>query len=195
MWIAQSEELNSGEGVKFFIELDGKPATFANVLHGWQKEGAFRAMFNALLANSLFSAYKWETPCVTLDTLTQRFEFVLLNSPSLARRPNPDPFAAHFKKSPEEEVVAFLNLSGDARLLVPRMKTSASAYGHLAAFVRTAPEVQQHALWQRVAEAMFQRVSAKPVWLSTAGGGVSWLHVRLDDWPKYYGFDPYRHPP
>ncbi|MGI9175867.1 MAG: DUF6940 family protein [Rhodothermales bacterium] len=24
------------------------------------------------------------------------------------------------------------------------------------------------------------------MWLSTAGGGVSWLHVRLDSRPKYY---------
>jgi hypothetical protein len=39
---------------------------------------------------------------------------------------------------------------------------------------------------------MHQRVSAKPVWLSTAGGGVAWLHVRLDDRPKYYAHAPYR---
>jgi hypothetical protein len=39
---------------------------------------------------------------------------------------------------------------------------------------------------------MVRRMSAKPVWLSTAGAGVSWLHVRLDDQPKYYGFALYR---
>ena len=50
---------------------------------------------------------------------------------------------------------------------------------------------QQHALWQSVGEAMARRVGAKPVWLSTAGAGVSWLHVRLDDRPKYYGYVPY----
>jgi hypothetical protein len=33
---------------------------------------------------------------------------------------------------------------------------------------------------------------ANPEWLSTAGAGVSWLHVRLDDRPKYYGYAPYR---
>jgi Family of unknown function (DUF6940) len=27
---------------------------------------------------------------------------------------------------------------------------------------------------------------------STAGAGVAWLHVRLDDRPKYYGYPPYR---
>ncbi|MFO1021395.1 MAG: hypothetical protein U0903_11970 [Planctomycetales bacterium] len=32
----------------------------------------------------------------------------------------------------------------------------------------------------------------KPVWLSTAGAGVPWLHVHLDDQPKYYSHAPYR---
>ena len=32
---------------------------------------------------------------------------------------------------------------------------------------------------------------AMPTWLSTAGMGVSWLHVRLDSQPKYYGFAAY----
>jgi CubicO group peptidase (beta-lactamase class C family) len=33
------------------------------------------------------------------------------------------------------------------------------------------------------------------VWLSTAGGGVSRLHVRLDDRTQYYGCGPYRENP
>src|SRR2546421_5679118 len=40
-------------------------------------------------------------------------------------------------------------------------------------------EPQRHALWEAVGAAMERRLSAKPVWLSTAGAGVSWLHVRL----------------
>ena len=77
-------------------------------------------------------------------------------------------------------------------MVVPRPIAEPSAYGHLAAFVRGAPEAQRHALWQMVGESMARRIGAKPVWLSTAGAGVSWLHVRLDDRPKYYGFGPYR---
>ena len=89
-------------------------------------------------------------------------------------------------------MLVFANLGGDAIMIVPRLKTIESAYGHLAAFVREAPEAQRHTLWQVVGEAMTKRVGYRPVWLSTAGGGVSWLHVRLDDRPKYYGFGPYR---
>jgi hypothetical protein len=80
-------------------------------------------------------------------------------------------------------------------MVVPCPVADADAYGHLAAFVRLAPEVQRHALWQSVGGAMARRVGTKPVWLSTAGAGVSWLHVRLDDRPKYYGFAAYRQRP
>jgi hypothetical protein len=192
MWTSRSEELTQAAGLRFFLDLEAQPATFADVLHGWQYDPTFRSMFNDLLAAAPFSAFRWETPPVTIATLTRPFEFVLLNSPMLARRPDPEAFAEHFRKSPEASVVTFPNLGGDAIMIVPRLNSAPSAYGHLAAFVREAPEPQRHALWQLVGAVMAQRVGTKSVWLSTAGGGVSWLHVRLDDQPKYYGFGPYR---
>ena len=36
------------------------------------------------------------------------------------------------------------------------------------------------------------RIQDRPLWLSVAGGGVPWLHVRIDDRPKYYRYDSYR---
>ena len=65
-------------------------------------------------------------------------------------------------------------------------------FGHLAAYLRNSTERQQHLLWELVGAAMQRRVSLTPVWLSTAGGGVAWLHIRLDDRPKYYVYEPYR---
>jgi hypothetical protein len=89
-------------------------------------------------------------------------------------------------------VVEFPNLGNDALMVVPCPLAPPSAYAHIGAFVRQAPEAQRHALWKLVGAAMERRLGGKPVWLSTAGAGVSWLHVRLDDRPKYYGYGPYR---
>lgn len=191
MWSTRSEQLANVRGLRFTVDLDSRPASFADVLRGWQEDAGFRSLFNALLADAPYSAFRWETPPVTNTTLTRPFEFVLLDSPGLAPRPDPEAFAEHFA-SAQAGVVVFSNLGGDAILVVPCPVAEPSAYGHLAAFVRLAPEPQRHALWQMVGEAMAKRVGVKPVWLSTAGAGVSWLHVRLDDRPKYYGFGPYR---
>lgn len=192
MWHFHSEDLISGDGLRFVVERKGKPATFVDVLQGWQEDASLRTKFNTQLAESPYSAFRWETPCVTAENLKRPFECVLLNRPGLVRHPNPSPFAAQFNRTSQDDVLVFPNLGGDAIMIVPRQKTEASAYGHLAAFVRKAPETQQHTLWQLVGKTMLQRISAKPVWLSTAGGGVSWLHVRLDDRPKYYGYASYR---
>lgn len=191
MWTVQSDELAEIRGQRFTIALASRPATFGDVILAWQHDADFRSLFNSQLADAPFTAFRWETPAVTAETLSQSFEFVLLDSPGLARRPDPNAFAEHFTKD-AAAVAVFANLGGDAILIVPSPLAEASAYGHLATFVRSAPEHQRHALWQAVGAAMARRVGVKPVWLSTAGAGVPWLHVRLDDRPKYYGFGSYK---
>ena len=167
-------------------------ASFAEVLRLWKEDAAFRSLFLALLANAPFKAFRWETPGLTAATVERPFECVLLDSPGLARPVEPQAFAAQFAADDGRGVVAFPNLGKDAVLVVPCPLAAPEAYGHLAAFVREAPDTQLHTLWQVVGEAMTSRLSAAPVWLSTAGAGVSWLHMRLDDRPKYYGHAPYR---
>ena len=192
MWSFRSELLRGIRGQRFFAELDARPASFAEILRAWQDDAAFRSSFHAQLADAPYAAFRWETPPVTDTTTTRPFEFVLLDSPGLASHPDPRPFAEHFEAACGDGIVVFPNLGRDAIMVVPSPLTSPSAYGHLAAFVRNAPEAQWHALWRTVGQAMCQRLGSRPVWLSTAGGGVSWLHVRLDDRPKYYGYGPYR---
>jgi hypothetical protein len=191
MWTAKSEILANYRGLRFAIDVAGRPATYADVVQGWQNDPAFRALFNSWLADAPFASFRWETPVVTSATLIRTFEFVLLDCPGLARTPDPEAFAEHFRGK-EESIATFPNLGGDAIMVVPYPVAGPETYGHLAAFVRLAPEHQRESLWQAVGEAMSRRISSKPVWLSTAGAGVSWLHVRLDDRPKYYGFGPYR---
>src|SRR6266851_4537265 len=118
MWSSKSEQLADARGVRFALALDSRPASFADVLQAWQDHADFRLLFNALLADARFTAFRWETPAVTAATITRPFECVLLDSPELANRPEPEAFAEHFAGA-EEGVVSFANLGGDAVLVVP----------------------------------------------------------------------------
>src|SRR5215212_1807025 len=182
MWTSRTERLPGG--LRVAIDLDGSPVSFAEVLLLWREDAEFRAFFIDQLAGAPFTAFRWETPRLTAATADRPFEYVLIDSPGLAKTADPDAFAAYFGGA-KEGVVEFANLGRDAVLVVPCPDGPHPAYRHLAAFVRQAPEAQKHALWQLVGEAMQRRLGDRPVWLSTAGAGVSWLHVRLDDQPKY----------
>jgi len=193
MWAAKSEKLADKTGLKFSLALNSSPVTYLQVLELWQHDQEFRSFFNDLLANCQFRSFRWETPPITSRTAKDYFEFVILDSPELERTPDLDAFASHFQTASSGQLVLeFPNLGGDATLVVPCPKGEDSSYCQLGSFVRSAPEQQRHALWEMVGGAMERRVNDRPVWLSTAGAGVSWLHVRLDDRPKYYGYSGYR---
>ncbi len=187
-----SELLPDGNGVRLMIDLGAEPASMGAVVAGWRDDPAFRAEFNRALAGVEFRAFRWEMPPVTAARLADPFECVVLDSPGLDRRPDRAAFAEHWTRS--ESVVAFPNLGRNAMMVVPCPVGSDQVYTHLGSFVRRAPESQRDAFWQRVGEEMTARIGTRPVWLNTAGAGVAWLHVRLDDQPKYYHFEPYRRP-
>lgn len=188
MWQLQTQSLD--HGLHFSLMRDGESLPYAEVIDLWCEDETFRTFFIGLLADSPFGAFRWETPPITSETQDREFEFVLLDCPGLDRPVDQQSFAQHF--SQQQDVVTFANLRGDAVLVVPCPVDEVSAYGHLAAFVRQAPDRQVHRLWQAVGAAMQQRLSEQPVWLSIAGMGVSWLHVRLDQRPKYYGYAPFK---
>jgi hypothetical protein len=165
--------------------------TIADAIARLRTDPAFRTELTSLLTALPYTAFRWETPPVTASTTHKPFEFVVLNGPGLDRRQDAEAFAEHFT---DEPVVAFANLSGDAMMVVPCPRDSGAKYTHLASFLRTAPAGQIDALWVKVAEAVERCLGDRPLWLSTAGGGVAWLHVRLDNQPKYYGHAPYRRP-
>lgn len=106
--------------------------------------------------------------------------------------PDPSPFRDHF--DPQRPVSVFPSLRGDAVLVVPRSMGDPAPYLHLASFVREASPSHVDALFAAVGQALCDRRRLHPatIWLSTAGLGVDWLHVRLDSRPKYYRHEPYR---
>ena len=186
---ARVEPLEGGRVRRVVPLVDGARISYAAALAHWRDDASFRASFFDSIVDAPYRALRFETPPVHTSSVAQPFEYVLLDSPFLDEPPDRSPFAEHFG---DEDVVVFSNLGKDATLIVPAPRGNEAAYTHLAAFLRMGPEDQKHALWQTVARVTLDRLARDPVWLSTAGGGVAWLHVRLDDRPKYYGFAPYR---
>lgn len=164
-------------------------------LGGWLEaladaEEARSALTHALL-HVPFDAVAWECPALSRRSLGDPGRFVVVESPSLARvPPEPDAFAEHFGQEP---VAVFSNLGGSSTLIAPA-PDGGPGFPHLLAFLRTADPTRIDALWRTVAAVALGEVSERPRWLSTAGLGVYWLHVRLDPRPKYYRHAPYREP-
>jgi hypothetical protein len=194
MWTGSADELDGGRVRRIAIRTVDGMLRYADAVGLWQHDRAFRSFFIRLLAEAPFAAYFWECPPLTEATLSRPFEFVLVDSPRLASMP-PDrqAFADRFPaEDPGKEIATFRNLGGDAVLVAPRQRASPSVYAHIAAFARAAPVDQQQTLWRATGAAVAARLSARPLWLSTSGLGVAWLHVRLDSSPKYYSYRPYR---
>lgn len=170
------------------IAFAAEPATFHDVFAAWANGDEFVDVWTRALAEVPFEAFNWELPAMVPSGLVQPFECVVVDNPRLAQvTSEPHAFAEHFQDG--EIVARFRNLRGDSGLIAPAPDGD---YPHLAAFCRTAGVGRVRALWAAVGEEILGALGDAPVWLSTAGLGVYWLHVRLDPRPKYYRYAPYR---
>jgi hypothetical protein len=155
------------------------------------------AFFHALRSYPS-EAYFFETPPFTRETFGESyFEFVLVDAPALIQvAVDSDSFSQHFDS--HKRVVTFPNLGGDATLVVPCPKQGEdiNEFAHLGKFMRRATRSHVQSLWNEVGIAVVETAQGLPPdrkkWVSTSGLGVYWLHVRLDDRPKYYQFAEYK---
>ncbi len=170
---------------------DGAVLNWREVLTLWQNDPDFCRFYLRFLADVPFEAYFWEHPPFTLEMLNRGYEVSFYDSPVLAgKQANSRRFDSFFES--DLPVVSFLNLGGDARLIVPCPRAPEDAFTHLAKFVRTASETQGVALLQLMGETLLSEASNNKIYLSTSGLGVYWLHIRLDERPKYYQSRRYR---
>lgn len=189
MWRIETSSL-SRETIRWqIVEDDGGRATFETFLSLLTDE-SFVATWTRAFRDAPMDAWCWECPPMSAKSIGQPFECVLVRSPLLAGTiPEPEVFSEWFRD--REDVATFPSLGGDATLVAPCPKGDRD-FAHLAQFMRTADEAQIPALWRQVSIAVEQALGPRPIWLSTAGLGVSWRHVRLDSRPKYYRHAPYR---
>ena len=189
MWNNGQEQI-APNIIRFVLFKNDKQLSFADVLKLWQQDESFILYFNQLLIDVPFDAYFWETPPVNNRNLYQPFEFVLVESNTLQwSSPNQNAYSKYFI---EDKIVSFPNLKMDATLISPSPIDTNSDYAHLANFVRTAPLNQILAFWKKVGKEYELAINEDYLWLSTHGLGVSWLHVRIDIYPKYYHHRAYK---
>jgi hypothetical protein len=193
MWAAQRNAIRTGSSEKTVILSESRTLSFGEVIAGWRDSEEFRAFFIGELAAAPWPAFFWEMPPIRRGHLDLGYEYVAIRSEALEHmRPDAHAFTSQMRTA-SQNVLTFPNLGGDALLVAPRQIGSADAYGHIAAFLRAAPPVQQNELFQALAGAIAGRLesTAERIWVSTSGLGVPWVHVRLDSCPKYYNHQPY----
>lgn len=190
MWTVCRDNPGPADTLRLRFHAGSECLSYAEFVRALSEETSFRELIQEEMRAAPFVAFRWETPPLTTANINQPFECLLHNSPGLDVRADPTDFQTYFQ--PGVEVVTFENLGGDALLVVPCAISKSTNYSHIGAFHRSAPQSQQHAIWITVAQAVLARIGSQPLWLSTAGGGVDWLHFRLDERPKYYRHLPWR---
>ncbi|CAG8510556.1 1645_t:CDS:2 [Racocetra fulgida] len=145
-------------------------------------------LINALNdATDKLSAYLWECPPVSQESKNNHFEFVVTKSKALS-------YMKQDCSSFNDKLNSFSNLGKDATLIVP-MPCHKLDYKNLSNFTKKAPKDQQIKFWQEVANKLSESLeigTPRPRWLSTHGLGVPYLHVRIDNKPKYYSYLPFK---
>jgi hypothetical protein len=197
MWRTNRSSLDQARGAKVTIDVQGRLASFSEVVQGWRNDEGFRVFFIEALKSTPFSGFFWEMPPIVTSTLSRPFEYVTIQTNAFqSMAADPLPFISQLDNQSRDSssVVSFRNLGGDALLLVSRETTAAHAYSHIGAFVRAAPIEQIHELLMAMAVNILSILgsSSQPLWVSTSGLGVPWLHIRFDRHPKYYAHKPYR---
>ena len=176
----------------------GASVTISEWTTSFLDDSSLRQSFYCILKECPYEAYFFESKGASIESAKKtHFEFILMNAPDLRQRTDrTGPMFESFKdqfSGCAELSCAFWSLGGDARLIAPQPKSDRNInnYMHLASFMRTVNSEQIDHIWTLLTKEYIKRQTTnegKPIWFSTSGAGVSWLHIRVDDRPKYYSF-------
>lgn len=188
-WI---EAWGEARGEAHCVRREGEQLRWSEMRNGLERDADARAALTEAIRSADAEALYWECTPWKPDA-DPLFEMMIIPTNAMVNRETDrSAFEEHFDGS--ALVQTFPSLRGDAMLVVPEPVGRTDLFGHLATWIRHADPEQIEALWIAVAKAIDEWRAAKrgTLWVSTAGGGVPWLHVRLDSRPKYYKHGPYR---
>ena len=169
------------------------------------KGAQFRHIFIETIKNFPSIAFFFECISITSSEVNSKpIEFILMESNELAAiTVDGIPFHNKFEHLDNNQlVISFNNLGGDSTLIVPcpiyintDSKSPDQSYAHFAHFIRKGGRIQIDKLLVKIGEELKRILRESPntkKYLSTSGLGVSYLHVRIDNVPKYYQYAPYK---
>lgn len=184
MWDFHQEKINHKTYLYYLLE-KGDRISFAKWAELIQNSNEFILFFIDLLRKVEFEGYFWEVKSTNKTEWHNTFEFVIIKSRKL---PSIEAKNTAFKEffNTKDAAISFPNLGGDALLVVPIELVNTKHYGHLAAFIRNGDKLKVIGFWKKVGASYQDSISENYIWLSTAGLGVPWLHIRIDKTPKYY---------
>lgn len=189
-WTIRQTIIQSDKIIQYQILEKGQVLSFKKVINYWIASSSFRKFYNDLLLGSSFENFFWEHPPLLANNLEQLYEFVLVKSTNLVQvSPTPRFFKDYYEK--DKTVVVFPNLGKNALMIVP-VPEGDFDYAHLGRFIRNARESHLDAFWKEVGVSFLAELGKEPKWLSTHGLGVYWLHIRIDEYPKYYHYQKYK---
>ena len=180
---------------RFKIENSEKrPLSFREVFMLWRDSEEFISFYVKELIALGFEEMFWEHPAVNKDFLDKSYEVIVLHTSHFKnRRVDERSFSQQIES--QELVAIFPNLGRNATLVVPTRQSEAENYKQLGSFIRHAPPPQILAQFKALGTTLLVEANSdKLVWLNTAGLGVIWLHMRLDERPKYYKIKTYKNP-
>lgn len=184
----------NNNSIQFRITDNRKTLSFRDVFELWQNNHSFVQFYQSSLLGFGFAAFCWEHPALTKDCLDENYECTLHVSAMLEQLPvNEMAFKSHI--SLEADAVDFLNLGGDARLVIPTKKSNEEIYNHFGKFLKFDQNQQVQAVFKKIGSTVINELEKySTIWLNTAGLGVIWLHIRMDTTPKYYKTKAYKNP-
>jgi len=179
---------------RFFRE-DRKAVTFRDLITLLQSDDDFLHLYMQIFSNLNYTypGYYWECKPTKKDNLDDPFECIIVFDDSFKKLKTDVATYKEYYKT-EDEAISFWNLSKNCMLICPNLLSDEiEQYTHLGSFMSGNLESQKEALW-RLAAKEFESIleGGKRVWFSVAGKGVYYLHLRLDYWPKYYKYKPYK---
>lgn len=190
MFQAQIKEIDDKTHLYSF-KVDGNVLSMDEAIHLLDSDDDFALFLNQSLAKSKFDHFCLECMPYSIELVSADFQFALIQEPALQNREADfKAFEAHFEGEKELTAV-FENLSGDALLIAPCPTADKKGFQDLATFCRNAEQDQILDFWKTVAVEVDAQLNNLPIYLNTAGQAIAWLHMRIDDRPKYYQYKPF----